>query len=197
MHAKRTLVRAGIRTALVIVGAATAAQPAIAAGPHDYAVGTGKNHVAEFTDAPVQLEVSAHRLSLLEVTGHVRGSGDLNGALPGGDFQVVGHVTCLRVEPKPAPEALLTGPGNRAAIKYVVDNSSGSLAPPVGWVIEVFVEDNGNPEDGHPVDANSTLLPTPPELSDARNCDDPNVAGQPYNPLDQGDYRVYDSVLEP
>jgi hypothetical protein len=197
MLSKQGVLRAGIWTALLIAGSAGAAQQAAAAGPYDYAVGTGKNRVAEFTDAPVQLEVSAHKLSETDVNGHVRGSGDLNGGLPGGDFQVVGHVTCLRVEPKPAPEALLTGPGNRAAIKYVVDNSSGSLAPPVGWVIEVFVEDNGDPRNGQPVDANSTLLPTPPELSDARTCDDPNVAGQPYNPLDQGDYRVYDSALQP
>ena len=197
MRPKRAIVGAGISTALVTAGLAGAAQQALADGPFDYAVGTGKNMVGEFSDAPVQLEVSAHKLSELEVTGHVRGSGDLNGGLPGGDFQVVGHVTCLRVEPKPAPEALLTGAGNRAAIKYVVDNSSGSLAPPVGWVIEVFVEDNGNPQGGQPVDANSTLFPLPPELSDARQCDDPNVAGQPYNPLDQGDYRVYDSALQP
>ncbi len=197
MRSMRAVAGIRIGTAVAAVALAGAAPQAVADGPHDYAVGTGKNHLAEFTDAPVQLEVSAHRLSPLEVTGHVRGSGDLNGGLAGGDFQVVGHVTCLRVEPKPAPEALLTGAGDRAAIKYVVDNSSGPLAPPIGWVIEVFVEDNGNPEEGKPVDANSTLLPTPPELSNARTCDDPNVAGQPYNPLDQGDYRVYDSALEP
>lgn len=190
------VMRAGICTTLAAGCWAVAAQAAGAAGPHDFAVGSAKNRLAEFTQFPVQLEVSAHRLSAVEVTGHVRGSGDLNGDLPGGDFKVVGHVTCLRVEPKPLPEALLK-PGNRASIKYVVDNSSGSLAPPVGWVTEVFVEDNGNPRNGHPVDANSTLFPAPPQLSDARTCDDPNVAGQPYNPVDQGDYRVFDSALQP
>jgi hypothetical protein len=183
--------------ALVAGAGAVIGQAALATGPHDYAVGSAKNRFAEFTDAPVQLEVSAHRLSPTEVTGHVRGSGDLNGGLPGGDFEVEGHVTCLRVEPKPAPEVLATGPGRRAAIKYVVDNSSGSMAPPVGWVTEVFVEDNGRPRNGHPVDANSTGFPSPPELSDARTCDDPNIAGQPYNPVDQGGYRVRAGTTTP
>jgi hypothetical protein len=197
VRAKRAAINAGVSTAILAIGLTGATWAADAAGPHDFAVGTAKNKLGEFSQSPVQLEVSAHRLSELEVTGHVRGSGDLNGDLAGGDFQVVGHVTCLRVEPKPAAEVLLTGPGARAAIKYVVDNSSGPMAPPVGWVTEVFVEDNGNPQNGHPVDANSTLLPEPPQVSDAKQCDDPNVAGQPYNPVDQGDYRVYDSALQP
>ncbi|HEX8067931.1 MAG TPA: hypothetical protein VF520_15545 [Thermoleophilaceae bacterium] len=179
------------------LAAATSGPAAAAGGPYDYAVGSAKNRAAEFSQSPFQLEVSAHRQSPTEVTGHVRGSGDLTGDLPGGDFVVEGPVTCLRVEPKPLAEALVTGPGNRAAIKYVVKTSGGSLAPPVGDVIEVFVEDNGNPEDGQPVDGNATLLPEPPELSDPRTCDDPNVAGQPYNPVDQGDYRVYDGPVAP
>ena len=181
---------------LAATGSAQAQLPGADAA-HDFAVGSAKNMIGEFSQSPVQLEVSAHRLSPTEVTGHVRGYGDLNGDLEGGDFNVVGHVTCLRVPPKPPPEALLTGPGTRAAIKYVVDNSSGPLAPPVGWVTEVFVEDNGPPRGGQPVDANATLLPEPPELSDARACDDPNVAGQPYNPVDQGDYVVHDSLAVP
>ncbi|MFL5910391.1 MAG: hypothetical protein ACJ768_07495 [Gaiellaceae bacterium] len=161
---------------------------------HDFAVGTAKNNLAEFSQAPVQLEVSAHRESATVVTGHVRGYGDLNGDLAGGDFNVVGHVTCLRVDPK--PDAAVTGPGARASIKYVVDNSSGPLAPPIGSVVEVFVEDNGPPRGGTPVDANATLLPEPPELSDARQCDDP-LLGEPYNPVDQGDYVVNDALDQP
>ncbi|HEV3000922.1 MAG TPA: hypothetical protein VGW75_09315 [Solirubrobacteraceae bacterium] len=58
----------------------------------------------------------------------------------------------------------------------------------------MFVEDNGHPRDGQPVDANATLLPLPPELSEPAACDDPNVAGQPYNPLDQGDYTLRDDL---
>jgi hypothetical protein len=187
----------GVACAALVATGSAQAQQAGGDGPYDFAVGTAKNLVAEFSQSPVQLEVAAQKRSEAEVYGHVRGYGDLNGDLEGGDFNVVGHVTCLRVAPKPPPEALLTGPGTRAAIKYVVDNSSGPLAPPVGWVIEVFVEDNGPPRDGQPVDANATLLPEPPELSDPRACDDPNVAGQPYNPVDQGDYVVHDALATP
>lgn len=164
--------------------------------PHEFAVGTAKNRVAEFSQSPFQLEVAAHRRFDGEVTGHVRGSGDLTGDLPGGDFEVEGEVTCLRVDPKPAAEVALTGPGTRASIKYVVKTSSGSAAPPEGWVIEVFVEDNGHSVNGEPVDANGALFPVPPELSDPSDCHDPNLAGQPYNPVDQGDYVVHDNGVE-
>lgn len=184
--------------ALAATGSAQAQLPGTDAdAAHDFAVGSAKNMIGEFSQSPVQLEVSAHRLSATEVTGHVRGYGDVNGDLEGGDFNVVGHVTCLRVEPKPAAEAVVTGAGTRAAIKYVVDQSSGPLAPPIGWVTEVFVEDDGPPQGGQPVDWNSTLLPEPPQASDARTCDDPNVAGQPYNPVDQGDYVVNDALEQP
>jgi hypothetical protein len=176
--------------ALMASGGTALAQLPADDAAHDFAVGTAKNNLGEFSQSPVQLEVSAHRESATEVTGHVRGYGDVNGDLDGGNFDVVGHVTCLRVEPK--PDASVTGPGARASIKYVVDNSSG----PLGWVTEVFVEDNGPPRDGRPVDANSTLLPEPPELSDPRQCDDP-LLGQPYNPVDQGDYVVNDALEQP
>ena len=192
----RAGVIAGVACA-ALLGAANAQAQQAGDAPEDFAVGTAKNRIGEFSQSPVQLEVAAHKRSETDVTGHVRGYGDLNGDLAGGNFNVVGHVTCLRVAPKPPAEALATGPGTRAAIKYVVDNSSGPLAPPVGWVTEVFVEDDGPPKGGQPVDANATLLPEPPELSDARACDDPNVAGQPYNPVDQGDYVVHDSLAVP
>jgi hypothetical protein len=192
VHWKLIVLGGAVYAALGLSSAASAA-----GGPHDFAVGSAKNRAAEFSQSPFQLEVSAHRLSDTEVTGHVRGSGDLTGDLPSGEFTVEGHVTCLRVEPKPAPEALVTGPGTRAAIKYVVDNSNGSFAPPQGWVIEVFVEDNGHPRNGQPVDGNATLLPVPPDVSDPRTCDDPNVAGQPYNPVDQGDYVVHAGDVAP
>jgi hypothetical protein len=161
--------------------------------PYDRAVGSAKNRALEFSQSPFQLEVSAQRRSATDVTGHVRGSGDLTGEAPSGEFTVEGEVTCLRVEPK----LPLEEPGRRAAIKYVVKNSTGSFAPPKGWVIEVFVEDNGPPRGGEPVDGNATLLPEPPERSDPEECDDPNVAGQPYNPVDQGDYQVHDGGVEP
>jgi hypothetical protein len=158
---------------------------------YEFAVGSAKNRLAQ-VGGPVSLEVAAFRRIGGPTWGYARGSGDLLAPLPGGDFQVQGEVTCLRVEPKPVVE----GPGYRASIKYRFRRTSGSAAPQVGGGVEVFVEDNGRPVNGQPVDGNATGPPLPPqafEASQPRVCDDPNVAGQPYNPVDQGDYTVRDA----
>ena len=63
--------------------------------------------------------------------------------------------------------------------------------------VEVFIEDNGPPVNGQPVDGNGTGPPLTPEAfeaSDPTACDDPNVAGQPYNPVDSGDHTLRDSA---
>src|SRR4051794_14233541 len=105
---------------IVLCCASVGATPAVASdggtwgGPGDFAVGSAENRLAEFTPFPFQLEVSAQRLATGEVTGHVRGYGEIP---LGGEFWVEGEVTCLRVEPKPAAEVALTGvPGTRASI---------------------------------------------------------------------------------
>jgi hypothetical protein len=126
----------------------------------------------------------------MKVGGHAHGTGDLLPGAPGGDFEVAGRVTCLRVEPQP------DGSGTRASIKYRFDRSTGSTAPPVNGGVEVFIEDNGRPAKGQPVDGNGTGPPLAPaafEASDPTVCDDPNLAGQPYNPVDSGDYRLRDA----
>jgi hypothetical protein len=164
----------------VVAGGADAA-----AAPYDFAVGSGKNRLAEL-GGPVQLEVSAHVGADGEPTGHVRSYGNLFAPLPGGDFQAEGEVTCLRVVAKPDRS------GWYASIKYRFKNTSGSLAPPEGGGVEVYIEDNGPPVGGQPVDANATSAPQPAELFDpaADQCSDPALAGQPFNPVDQGDYTV-------
>jgi hypothetical protein len=188
-----------MRSRAAIVGGTTCAVLALSAsasgshgpgtgGPGDFAVGSAKNQFAE-VGGPNQLEVSAHRRSETDVSGYVRGSGDLVPGLPIGDFKVAGHVTCIRVEPKP------DGTGTRASIKYRFEHTSGSTAPEEGGGVQVFIEDNGNPRNGQPVDANGTGPPLPPDLFEQSNpaaCDDPNVAGQPYNPIDSGNYVVHD-----
>ena len=99
---------------------------------------------------------------------------------PGGEFEVQGPVTCLRVA------------GNKAAIKYRFDQASGSAAPFKGGGVEVFVEDNGKSRDGHPVDANAAGSPQAAGEFDAAatQCDDPNLA--PYDTVESGDYTVKD-----
>ena len=179
--------RRAMVAALVLVAplGGTSAGAAGEQGVAELAVGSGDNRLAE-VGPPVSLTVAAHRSSDGRVVGHARGSGEL---FPGGTFQVEGEVTCLRVEPK------LGGGGLRASIKYRFHRSAGSAAPPQGGGVEVFVEDNGQPVGGDPVDANATGPPLDPvafEASDPSDCDDPNVAGQPYNPVDSGDYTLGD-----
>jgi hypothetical protein len=99
------------------------------------------------------------------------------------------------VEPKPGGDP--TGPGTRASIKYHFKHSSGPAAPPQDGGVEVYIEDNGDPQNGQPVDGNGTGPPMPPELfkPTAHICSDPNVAGQPYNPIDSGNYVVHDGPV--
>jgi hypothetical protein len=87
-------------------------------------------------------------------------------------------VTCLEVD------------GNRAAIKYRFRTATGSAAPFQGGGVEVFVEDNGEPRGGQPVDANAFRTP---EMAVAFNahatqCDDPNTAT--YDTVTSGNYTV-------
>jgi hypothetical protein len=102
-----------------------------------------------------------------------------------GEFEVQGPVTCLRVD------------GNRAAIKYRFDTATGSAAPFKGGGVEIFVEDNGQPRGGHPVDANASLPPQPAGVFDANatQCDDPNTAT--YDTVTSGNYVVVDRTVGP
>jgi hypothetical protein len=104
---------------------------------------------------------------------------------PMGDFEVQGPVTCLRIA------------GNRAAIKYRFDQATGSAAPFQGGGVEVFVEDNGEPRDGQPVDANAFRPPQPAGVFDvnATQCDDPNTAT--YDTVTSGNYTVHGSAAGP
>jgi hypothetical protein len=167
--------------ATIVAATLAAATPAGAShggggGPHDFAVGSAKNMLVEVTPYPAHLRVSAHLFGS-DVSGHAVGSG----ALPNGEFKVQGEVTCLRVV------------GNRATIKYRFARTAGPGAPPAGWGVQVFVEDNGS---GATPDGNATDLPLPPELFDpfAGVCELPRG---PYNPVDSGNYVVHDAALLP
>jgi hypothetical protein len=196
MSARGALLVATVGAVLAGVGTAGASHQPGAGGSHDFAVGSAKNRAGEFTTFPFQLEVSAHSRSATDVSGHVRGSGDLTGDLPLGDFKVEGEVTCLRVEPKPALDP--TGPGTRASIKYRFKDTSGSFAPPEGGGVEVYIEDNGDPRNGQPVDGNGTGVPLGAEefeASDPEECSNPNLPpAVPYNPIDSGNYVVHDGT---
>ena len=71
-----------------------------------------------------------------------------------------------------------------------VEQATGSGAPPLGTVVEVFIQDNGAPGHGLP-DANATRAPEFPPFGqlDAGNCDDPSLQPE-WNPIDTGNYTV-------
>lgn len=109
--------------------------------------------------------------------GVVRGRGDLDGPGPMESFKVGGKVTCVRVE------------GNRAAIKYRLDQAEGSAEPFKDGGVQVFIEDNGRGEK----DANNFDPPQPEGVfqADESRCDDP--ATRVYDEVDKGDYVVKDA----
>ena len=171
--------------ALAVAPPAWASHGSEDGGPRDFAAGSARNVLFDVTPYPVSLAVSAHgfdaELPTLEglfagdrVSGHVTGAGEL----PDGAFRTQGEVTCLKVV------------GNRATIKYRFGRTQGPGAPPPGWGVQVFVEDNG-PASATTRDGNATDLPLPPELFEptADQCELPRG---PYNPVDAGNYVVHD-----
>ena len=152
-------------------------------GGRDFAVGSGTNLLFEVSPYAADLRVSAHAVDdelptlgglfgATDVTGHVVGSGEL----PNGEFRVEGEVTCLKVV------------GNQATIKYRFKTTSGSAAPPPGWGVQVFVEDNGRTGNA---DGSAADLPQPAEAFEplADQCELPRG---PFNPIDSGNFVVHD-----
>ncbi|HEX8075138.1 MAG TPA: hypothetical protein VF545_09170, partial [Thermoleophilaceae bacterium] len=132
--------RRGILGAAACAFAAVGAVGAVQAGadsPRDYVAGSARN-TFEPGGGPNHLSVAAHGFEA-DVTGHVRGTGDLGL----GEFRVEGEVTCIRVE------------GNKASVKYRFKHAQRPGAPPQGGGVEVFFEDNGDPANGQAVDKNS------------------------------------------
>jgi hypothetical protein len=158
---------------------------AAAAGSGDLASGSALNQFPTpagpgFT----RLSVAAHsNAGGLDPRGNVHAKGTTG--TPMGAFEVHGPVTCLRVD------------GNRAAIKYRFSRATGSAAPFLGGGVEVFVEDNGEPRGGQPVDANAFRPPEPAAAFDtnAAQCDDPNSAT--YDTVTSGNYVVRGSAVGP
>ena len=163
------------------LGAASAA----GGGAGDVAAGSASNQFPfPFGPGAARLNVAAHSdASGANPGGEVHAQGTIGG--PTGDFQVQGPVTCLRVE------------GNKAAIKYRFNTATGSAAPFQGGGVEVFVEDNGEPRAGQPVDANASRPPQPAGAFDtnASQCDDPNTAT--YDTVTSGNYTVHDRTAGP
>lgn len=180
------------RTALALaaIGALGAALPGTSTGSHseagganrDFAVGAAKNAFFQL-GGPNHLMVSAHSdPAAVDPKGHVRAKGDIDGPGPLEPFAFEGEVTCVRVE------------GNRAAIKYRFKHAEGSAEPLEGGGVQVFVEDNGPPNDEIP-DRNTFDPPQPAGVFDtnATACDDPRLR-QDYDPVESGNYTVHDAA---
>lgn len=163
--------------------------PALGLGSHsrggdsrDFAVGSGTNQfLVVLGDA--HLSVSAHSDAAGGgPTGHVRAQGDPDGEGPNEPFELEGEVTCLKVS------------GNRAAIKYRFKHAEGSAEPFAGGGVQIFLEDNGDPQGGQPVDRATFDPPQPAGVYDAGAsfCDDPNTR-LGYDGIESGDFGVHDA----
>jgi hypothetical protein len=110
--------------------------------------------------------------------------GDLDGAGPLPPFMFKGPVTCLRVA------------GNRASFFYEFKDAEPSFFR--GGGVQVYVEDNGRPRNGQPVDATAFDAPIPgpgpglPPLEGPTVCPPPRVTG--YDPLEAGNLIVHDAT---
>jgi hypothetical protein len=137
--------------------------------------GTGTGHFQE-TGGPFSLSVNGRGEGPL-AQGRARGSGVYVDY-----FEVEGPITCMRVE------------GNRASVKYRFKRASGPGAPPQGGGVQVYIEDNGRPQDGQSVDRVATEPPQPPGAFDAaaRVCTDPTL-NPAWTALESGDFVVRDA----
>jgi hypothetical protein len=109
--------------------------------------------------------------------GFVAAAGDGDGTGATG-FSVRGEVTCLRIS------------GRRAAIKYRFQRAEGTAEAFKEGGVQIFIEDNGQPGDGPPVDATANDPPQTAEVfnANAGQCDDPDT--RTYDGVESGDYTV-------
>jgi hypothetical protein len=174
----RRLLALGAVGAATLVPAATAA----ASGNRDFAVGAGTNQFFLGTVGDAHFAFSAHSDPIgLSPQGHVVAKGDPDGVGPLPPFTAQGEVTCLRVV------------GNRASFKWRFERATGTAEPFAGGGVQSFVEDNGPPRDGQPVDRAALDPPQPAGLFqlDERVCDDPARAN--YDENETGNVVVRDA----
>jgi hypothetical protein len=173
LGARVAIAALGALTALCIPASAMASHGPTPGPKHDFAAGGGSNGF-------FQIGLSAQSGPEGEnPRGYVSARSRPNGGFPV-PFRFGGEVTCLRVD------------GNRASIKYRFDHADNPLI--VGGGIQIFVEDNGEPEDGQTADQTAFEPPMPPPLFDASQpsvCSDPNLAA--YTPGETGNLVVHDA----
>lgn len=174
--------RTTIVKALALAAAVTATgTSAAAASSHSNGAAGDRVTGSAVGGFPTSLSPDSDRLTVSAATGpggqHPRGTVQAD-AGPTAPFHVAGPVTCLKIS------------GHRASIKYRFTTAQGSAAAFKGGGVEVFIEDNGWPRNGQPVDRNAFNPPQPAGIfnTTARQCDDPNLGA--YQSVRSGDYTV-------
>jgi hypothetical protein len=180
----RALTAGAVGIALLVPGGAAASHGDSRSGLRDFAVGAGSNEFAlgAVGRASFALRASSDPFGA-RPAGYVTASGDPDGIGPAEPFTARGRIMCLRVD------------GNRASIKWSLDQATGSAAPFKGGGVQSFLEDNGRPRRGQPVDRASIDPPQPAasfELN-ARRCDDPDTRPT-YDRLNEGNITIHDAV---
>ena len=163
---------------------ATATHQGLAGGERDFAVGAGSSEFALGAVGEARFSLSATgEPAGTHPQGYVTSKGDPDGAGPMKPFTAAGEITCLRVE------------GNRASIKWRLERATGSAEPFEGGGVQSFLEDNGEPRRGEPLDR-ALIDPPQPAATFAVNastCDEPNSRAT-YDRLEQGDVTVHDAM---
>jgi hypothetical protein len=183
--------RAGIATiavlALMLAPAAVRATHGPNDGPnHDFAAGGGTNGL-------FQIGLAAQSGPAGEnPRGYVSARSRPNADVPVTDgfplpFRFGGEVTCLLVEQEDEDTT-------RASIKYRFDHADDPNL--VGGGIQIFVEDNGEPESGQTTDRTAFLLPESPAtfnppVGQPSVCMDPDAGA--YTPGESGNIVVHDA----
>lgn len=181
---RRVLAGTAIGLGLLAPMGASASHEHSTAGQRDFAVGAGSSELAlgAVGEASFTLSASSGPFGA-RPAGYVTSHGDPDGAGPLEPFTARGEVTCLRVD------------GNRASIKWRFESATGTAAALEGGGVQSFVEDNGEPRLGQPVDRALIDPPQPAATfeANAHQCEDPDTRVT-YDRLEQGNVTVHDAA---
>jgi hypothetical protein len=182
---RRVLAVAVIGMGLLAPGGAVGSHNGSTAGERDFSVGSGSSEFSLGLIGEASFAISATSDPAgANPAGYVTSRGDPDGAGPMEPFTAQGEITCLRVD------------GNRATVKWRLERGTGSAAQFEGGGVQSFLEDNGSPRFGQPVDRTATDLPQPAAAFEptADQCEDPDTREAAYDRLERGNVTVHDAT---
>ena len=181
---KGLITGATLTVVLAAAGPASATHGDNGQGKRDFAVGAGSSEFALGAIGEASFSLSAHSDPFgARPGGYITSKGDPDGIGPLEPFTAKGEVTCLRVK------------GNRASLKWRFERTTGSAATFAGGGVQSFVEDNGPPRGGMPLDRAALDPPQPAGVfeSNAAQCDDPDTRAH-YDRIESGNITVHDAT---